>query len=100
MAHVFAKRLAFFVRRLKPRLRVIISTPERFLNAKALNIYVPSNSAEINGWLDRAHISGVFNAHSAERADFIDAVSGEATSISLPKTPAAVGELLSQLGYS
>ena len=44
MAHTFSKRLAFFIRRLKPRLRVVISTPERFLNHKALNIYVPGDA--------------------------------------------------------
>lgn len=97
MAHIFSKRLAFFIRRLKPRLRVVISTPERFLNHKAVNLYIPAYSSEINKWLDRSRISGIFNARSAEHGDFIDAVTGEATSLRLPPVPKAATDLLEQL---
>jgi hypothetical protein len=100
MAYSFSKRLRFFVQRLRPRLRVVVSTPERFLDPRAVNIFIPSWNREINSWIDKSGISGVVHARSAEHGDFTDAVSGEATSLRLPPVPKSVDALLQQLGYN
>jgi hypothetical protein len=67
MAHCFSKRLAYFVRRLKPRLRVVISTPERFLNPRAVNIFIPSYSREVNSWVNRSNITGIITETGSRR---------------------------------
>jgi hypothetical protein len=99
MANVFSKRLAFYIRRLKPRSRVVISTAERIADLKVINLYIPSYSSEINSWLDRAGVTGVIRAHDAEHGTFIDAVSGVMTPLTLPPMPRAASDLIAQLGY-
>ena len=99
MANVFCKRLAFFIRRLKPRSRVVISTAERIADPKVINLYIPSYSSEINSWLDRPGVTGAIRAHDGEHGTFIDAITGEMTKISLPPVPKAASDLITQLGY-
>ena len=61
-AHTLAKRLAPIARQRWRRLRVVIGTPERMPDPKALTLFVPSYNRDINRWLDRSGVSGVVNA--------------------------------------
>jgi hypothetical protein len=99
MANVFAKRLRFFLRRLKPRSRVVISTAERMSDPRVINIYIPSYSSEVNSFLDRAGVTGVIRAHDGEHGTFVDAVTGVVTPLTLPPMPKAASDLIEQLGY-
>jgi hypothetical protein len=45
-------------------------------------------------------VDGVIHARSVDQFDFVNGITGEMTTFSLPAPPAAASELISQLGYS
>ena len=92
-----AKRLAHYARQQKPKLRVVIGTPERMPDPKALTLFVPSYNREINRYLDRDGISGVVNALDANRFYFISAMTGETSQHILPPLPKSINDLIDKL---
>jgi len=99
MTFTLVKRLAFFIRKLRPRLRVRIATPHEAIDHMCVNILIPSLNPAINEYLERDQVSGCIEAISADAFNYTDAVTAETTRITLPKIPAAIGPLLQQLGY-
>ena len=99
-AHTLAKRLAHIARQRWPRLRVVIGTPERMPDPKALTLFVPSHNREINRWLDRSGISGVINAVDESQFYYVDATTGETTRCEVPALPRTINELIQELGYA
>lgn len=99
MAFTLAKRLQYFIGRIRPRLRVVIRSADRAHDPKALNFVIPSYNAQINRWLDRSQVRGVIDAVGSDRFQYTDAVSGDRSTIDLPAMPRNVETLLSELGY-
>ena len=100
MSFTLAKRLAHFIRRAKPRLKTVISTPDKAIDHLAVNLIVPSWNRELNAtWFDRSNLSGIITAKDECRFEYLDSVTGITTKHELPAVPAAVGDLLQQLGY-
>jgi hypothetical protein len=96
-AHTLAKRLAHYARQRWRRLRVLIGTPEKTPDPRALTLFVPSYNREINRWLDKSGISGVINALDECRFYFVDAATGETTQYELPALPRAANDLINEL---
>ena len=80
-AHNVAKRSAFFIRQLRPRLRVLINMPDGPIDHLAVNLIIPSFNVQMNRWLDRDGIGGVITAKAADSFTYIDALSGVTTEI-------------------
>jgi hypothetical protein len=99
MAFTVAKRLRFYIGQLKPKLRVVIQTPQEPIDRRALNLIIPNFNDKINKWLERDAICGVLTAVDPNHLTYLCAITGGQTEIILPKIPTAVGELLQQLGY-
>jgi hypothetical protein len=89
--------LAHIARQQWRRLRVLIGTPEKTPDPRALTLFVPSYNREINRWLDRENISGVIDALDESRFYFISAADGETTQYTLPPLPRAVDDLINEL---
>jgi hypothetical protein len=100
LAHTLAKRLAHIASQRRRRLRVVIGTPEQMPDPRALTLFIPSWSSEINRWLDRENVDGVCHAHDASHFTYISAADGETTQYELPALPRVVNELIHELGYA
>jgi hypothetical protein len=78
---------------------LFIHTPEQPTDPQSLNLIVPSWSQSISRYLER-EVDGVIHARSVDQFDFVNGITGEMTTFSLPAPPAAASEFISQLGYS
>jgi hypothetical protein len=99
--HTLSKRLAHFIRRERPRLKVQIRSTVAAVgehDVNALSLITPSFNPNQNRSICR-NFDGIVNAIEPDRFEYTDAISGKQTTIDLPRMPAHVTELLSELGY-
>lgn len=92
-----AQRIAHQVRRARPRLKVIVATPEKFPSDRALNIFIPCINPKINSWLRKQDVDGVCRAIGTDAFEYTDATTGKQTTVSLP-LPKGVTEIMKTFG--